>query len=226
MPFAPARPAAPQPPAPTATVPARPGFGQRPAPAPAPAQVPALQPLPPAPRPGFAQRPAAPPRSPFAGVEQAEVMRKGSYLEEGMYVLQILNGQYKQGRSGSDMVIVECTVITRNYDPQTNPGANKEGSKVSIFIKKNDSFLGNIKALIIAAMGFDEQGNPCPLDYAVNEQECDSLVDQNQAFAGAYLAVEAVTRPTRAGGEFTNLNYFPVPLQADGTPDLNLVAFH
>lgn len=153
-------------------------------------------------------------------------MRRGAYLTDGMYVLEILNAQYKNGRQ-KDMVIVECTVITSTFDPQTSPATNKEGTKVSIFISKNDSFLGNIKSLIIAAWGFDADGNPCPLDQEVTEDDCNSLIDQRQAFAGVFIAVEAITKPTsNNGGVYTHLNYFPVPLDAVGKPDVTRVVFH
>ena len=194
----------------------------RPAAAPAPAHAaPAAHPAGSSP---FA-RPAAPaaggaPRGMFAGVENADITRRNDFIEEGDYVARLLSSEYKPGRQGN-YVICELEIVVSSYnaaDP-TKQRCNMEGSRVSVFIKQNDSFASNIKEVMLAVSGFDEHGQPRPVDDVVSQQECEALVSPEQSFKGRLVYLEAREVPTRAGGKFTRVSWWPCPLKADGSPD-------
>lgn len=183
------------------------------APAPTPIQLPAQ---------GQAQSSAN--ASAFAGIESATVSRRGDFVKDGNYVLRLSAAEMRDLRSGKKAVILETLVIVSSYDP-ANPAhaeCHKEGDSVTIFINKNDSFNGNIKELMIALSGLNAQGQPRPDNDVVTAAEAVSLVSPQQPFAGVLFYIEARTRPmkTDPNKSFTNINYWPMPLAADGSPDL------
>ena len=178
--------------------------------------------------PGQPQQPAggtAIPAGIFAGVEHAQVMRRGSYVEPGDYVARLLSAEFKAGRKGNQ-IILELAVVTSSYDharPETH-GCNHEGSTMTAFIKQNDSFLGNIKEVILALSGFDDKGMPRDETDNVSQEECNALVSAEQPFKGAMVYLEARAIKTKAGGDFTRVNWWPCPIKADGSPDLEKLA--
>jgi hypothetical protein len=142
-------------------------------------------------------------------------------MAPGEYVLRVSAVQWKEGRN-SNMVIVETEVLASSYDatdPSTHE-SNREGTHPSIFIKEGDAFLSNMKEFICAASGFDQAGNCRPFSSTVDEAEAAAILGPDQPMAGAFVFVRAFEAKTRAGGTFTRINYLPVPVKGDGTPDL------
>lgn len=176
---------------------------------------------------GFGNRPAisAPrplvQRSPFAGIETAEVSQRNPFLEAGSYILKILSMVYKEPTrtGGYTGIIIEVEVVTSSFDPQNCPQSNQEGTRASIFMKQNDSMASNFKGLLIAAAGFDKDGNPRPVSDVVTTEEAEAAVGPEQPYSGALVFDVANSSPTRAGGTFTYHNFHPVALNADGTID-------
>jgi hypothetical protein len=198
---------------------ARPSFGNQ-----RPGNPPAQQP---AGRPSFgAQRQAAPPkRSPFAGIENAQVTQRNPYLGEGNYILKIKDVIWKDTRGGDSMAIIESEVVISSYDAQDPATSkhNREGTTASICITYNDSFLSNRKEFIIAASGFDADGQPRSVDDVVSEEEAQGAFSGEAGpspYQGSYLYVVANDVPTRAGGIFTRKAFHPVKLDANGQVDL------
>lgn len=192
--------------APTAPAPAagtRSAFGTRPAPqaaAPAPS--------------------GAAPASLFAGVESAEVYRRGNNMNEGNYIAKVCSAEHKDGRT-AQYVIFEVEILTSTYnanDPMYS-GCNREGTRATIFCKKNENFASNMKEIILALSGFDPQGLPRPEDDVVTKEECMAAIGPEQPFTGAIVYIEARIVKTKAGGDFTRVSWWPCPLKADGTPD-------
>jgi hypothetical protein len=183
-----------------------------------------------APAPGGFRQTSAPmggaPRGAFAGVETAEVYQRNPMLHAGNYVVRITSAEYKSLRAGGNAVIIEMGVVVSSYDPNdpNSHQCNREGTSASVFIKQNDSFASNMKEIIIALSGFDQSGNPRPLDDVVTQAECEALVGAEQAYVGRYAYVEAREILTRQNKPFTRLNWSPCPLRADGTPDLERLA--
>lgn len=166
------------------------------------------------------------PRGAFAGVENAEVYQRNPMLKAGNYVARLTSAEYKNLRQGGSAVIVEMQVVVSSYDPQdpNTHQSNKEGTAASVFIKQNDSFASNMKEIILALSGFDQAGNPRPVDDVVSQAECEALVGAEQVYAGRYVYLEARDIMTRQNKPFTRINWHPCPLKADGTPDLERLA--
>jgi hypothetical protein len=158
-------------------------------------------------------------RSPFAGIETAEVSQRNPFLEAGQYILKILSMVYKEPTrtGGYTGIIIEVEVVTSSFDPQNCPLSNQEGTRACIFMKQNDSMASNFKGLLIAACGFDNDGNPRPVSSVVTAEEAETAVGPESPFAGALVFDVANSSPTRAGGTFTYHNFHPVALNADGT---------
>ena len=162
--------------------------------------------------------------SPFAGIEQATFTHRNAYLEPGRYVLRTKDLKYVSGRNG-DFLFLEASVEVSTYnqaDPTTH-GCNQIGSIVSIGLKKNESFLSNVKKLMIALSGFDQAGNPRDPEDTVSQQEVNAAISDEQPYRGALIYVEANRRQSREGNEFTFYDYWPCKANADGTPDLNSI---
>jgi len=192
--------------APTATHPAPPpaaGFGGRQAPAAGGAV-------------------AGVPRGAFAGVENAEVYQRNPNLNEGKYIFELLEAEYKQLRAGGAAIIIEGRILVSTYDPNLPHTAqcNKEGTLVSIFVKQNDNFASNMKEIILALSGFDAAGNPRPMDDVVTAQECEELVAAGQVYKGRKVYLEATGITTKAGKPYTRVNWHPCPVDATGAPDM------
>lgn len=180
---------------------------------------------------GAPGQPAAPspgivPVNLFAGVENAQVIRRGNNITPGDYVAKLLSAEFKQGRKGNYMIL-ELQVLVSSYiaDNPQFAGCNPEGSTITVFVKQNDSFLGNVKEIVLAVSGFDDQGHSRDETDPVTQDECNQLVSPAQPFAGAVVYMEARQIKTKAGGDFTRVNWWPCPLKKDaaGTlvPDLD-----
>ncbi len=181
----------------------RAAFGQRAAPAQAPVQQQGM------------------PKGIFAGVENAEVIRRGNNINPGDYICKLCSSEFKQGRQ-KNMVITELEVIKSSYEAAKaeTHGCNREGSRMTNFVSQNDSFVSNIKEIILAASGFDAvTGKARDPEDTVTQAECEALVSPEQPYAGALVYIEAREVDTRAGGKFTRVSWWPCPLQADGSPD-------
>jgi hypothetical protein len=165
---------------------------------------------------------AASTKSLFAGVEGADVIRRGVNMNEGKYIAKLCAAEFINGRKG-DMVVLEVEILTSSYDAAnpTTHSCNQEGTRANIYIKKNDNWLSNIKEVVLAASGFDKDGKARPVDDTVTQAECDGLISAAQPFTGALVYLEAKLVKTKAGGDFTRISWWPCPIQPDGTPDIN-----
>ena len=171
-----------------------------------------------------AAAPGTPDASLFAGMETAQISRRGSFITQGDYILKLNSAEMKTLRaSGKLSAIFETTVIVSSYN-KDNPAthaATTEGSGVTIFIQKNESFNGNMKELYLALCGFDKNNQPRPETDVITGAEIAQVFSPNQPFAGVHFYCEARQRLTQANKEFTNMNYWPMPVKADGTWDMD-----
>lgn len=162
-------------------------------------------------------------RSPFAGIESAEVgFKRLPYLaghEQGyQYICRIMEIKYVAGRS-SNNVFVEVEILESSYDPN-NPishHANPPGSKASMGIKQNDSFLRNMKELAIALSPPDAQGNWRPDTDVVTEAEMNNLTSDEQPAQGRLIYVTATNTTTTRGNPFTRFNFYACVQNPDNT---------
>lgn len=142
-------------------------------------------------------------RGKYAGVSNAEVgMARNPYLPEGEFIIRVVDSSFNQGRDHNAQII-EADVIMG--DPN-----NFDGKRVTLYFKVNDSFLGNMKELVIAASGYDDQGNPRPREDHVTEEETEAMLDgEHPGIVGALLYVEARQIITRGGNPFTRYSFWP-----------------
>ncbi len=185
-----------------------------------------------APRPSFGAPPAAGapaaqqpqasvPRGVFAGVATAQVARAGAYINPGDYVARVASAEWKEPASAGGFrgVLVELEVVMSSYDAAQHPECNQEGSRMTAFVKHNQSFASNMKEIILAVSGFDEQGNARAEDSVVSDAECEAFVSATQPYAGVLVYLEAREKPTQAQGKFTKVSWWPMPVRTDGSPD-------
>jgi hypothetical protein len=159
----------------------------------------------------------------FAGMESAQISRRGSFITEGDYILRLSSSEWKLLRkSGKYSGVFEFVVAVSSYnaaDPRTHK-ALTEGTGTTVFIQKNDSFNGNMKEMILALSGFDKAGQPRPETDVVTPAEVAATFGPGQPFAGAEIYCEARDRKTKEDKDFTNMNYWPIPKTADGKYDM------
>ena len=65
---------------------------------------------------------------------------------------------------------------------------------------------------------------PRPLDDVVSQDETKKYFGPEQLIAGVMLYVEARDIMTKSNTPYTAMNYYPIKVNADGTPDMNSVA--
>lgn len=167
------------------------------------------------------------PRGLFSGMETAQVFSRGNNIEEGDYVIRLEEAIYKEMRGGKKGIILETTVLVSSFDPNdpSKTKCNREGSKASIFIMKNDNFLSNVKEVILALCGFDANGQARPEDSVVSAAESEALVSPAQPFAGVCAYIEARVIMTKGANgtqphPFTRVTWKPCPVDATGAPNL------
>ncbi len=166
------------------------------------------------------------PRGMFAAVGNAQVTRQGSYINSGDYICKVIESQFKSpnnGGGGFQGVIVELEVLQSSYDPNdpAKQKCNQIGSRMSAFVKQNQSFAGNMKEIMLAVSGMGPDGKPRPEDSYVTEDECMAFVGPTQPYAGVLVYLEARDKPlqNQQGQLFTKVSWWPCPAKADGSPD-------
>lgn len=135
--------------------------------------------------------------SKFAGIEKAASSDRLPYIQQGSYLLEIDAVKVISTRGKGDMFIIEAKVLE-----SAGANANEVGSKLSHLIKmSNDSAMGNIKAFVSALTG----------DSKVTSETVDKIISAENPAAGTKVRADAFNIKTRAGADFTRVNYTYVP---------------
>lgn len=147
--------------------------------------------------------------SKYNGMEKAEVgAARNPYLPEGKFVILVRDSHYNTGRQHNAQIIEADVKL--GVDNQNNPLL--ENQRVTLYFKQNDSFLNNMKEIVIAASGFDPQGNPRPREDFVSEAEADEMLDgPSPLIVGRLLYVEGRQVSTSTGGTYTRYQFWPCP---------------
>lgn len=137
----------------------------------------------------------------FDGIEEAKASFDAQYLREGHYLLRIDRVKADQTRAKDEFLAVEMTVLHTYMDGFGDPAKwHKPGEAVShLMMKKHDSFLGNVKAMLSALMGVHES--------EVTKQDCIDVSGEGQPMAGMVIEVTARTIMTRQQKPFTKITY-------------------
>lgn len=147
-------------------------------------------------------------KSRFAGLNDTEVGKKGTYLEEGSYELQVEIMQVIATRKIGDCFVLEATV-TRSTNPK-----HPIGSRRSWMQKMGeDTALSNIKGLCYAALGYDHK-DPAQAEEikAKVDPKCEEVMTravEDNAFKGTKIGVDVTQVTTKKGNLFSKHMWRP-----------------
>ncbi len=151
-------------------------------------------------------------RSPFAGVDQANVPGAGVWIQPGSYTLRVKEQRFKEGYKGHSYINEFDVLVT------SSPDKHPIGSVVSWVVKlepntitrnangdpcpplpqgstKHQMGLGNIKGFLSKALAEAEEN--------ITESVVGATVDGQNLLAGTVLKCTAMSIPTKGGGLFT-----------------------
>ena len=121
----------------------------------------------------------------------------GVYIAPGDYLVELLAVKlFKSSKDGSDIFVVESKVVDVRlaYD-----GSNKVGETVSLIknlTKQPKMAASDVKVFVAAAAEM-------PFDMVTAATVEKAVEDDGAAFAGLLMEVHAFNRKTKAGGDFT-----------------------
>lgn len=130
----------------------------------------------------------------FGGIENAKTSDKLPNIMPGRYVLEVTGVKVIATRAKGDMFISEFKVLENGG----TAGENPVGSTCSHLIKLSlDSAMGNVKGFVQALTG----------EAKVTSDLVDGLVSPENPAAGTKVRAEAFMIKTKAGADFTKVNY-------------------
>ena len=130
----------------------------------------------------------------FKGVEAAKASQGGNYIGPCDGLFRIDKVKEGESRKGDGFIVIEMTAF------HMFEGSHVVGENVAhMLMQKFDSFLGNWKAFVMGVSGCAET--------EVTEEESDVIIGEGQPFSGDVVRVKARNIQTKAGGDFTVVNY-------------------
>lgn len=139
--------------------------------------------------------------SDFDGIENAQVFKTSNYILPGVYPVLFIQSlkKIRSSKNGNKLFIAELDIIESKV-PERPPGSDM--SAIFNMTKHGDTALGNIKALLAAAIGK-------PVE-AIDARLADFAVSAENPFHGRLIRCEAIETTTRAGEPFTKPNFSPI----------------
>lgn len=148
----------------------------------------------------------------FKGIEKPEVRasRDSNYFRRGHYLLRIDKVKADETRQGKAFIAIETTVLHtfpdgdgRDFQGDLEQGDyqwSKPGSTPSqLLMLAQDTFLPNVKAFVCNMMGVPES--------KVDEAACEDMCADDNPMGGMVAEVQNRTIKTRAGNDFTKVNW-------------------
>lgn len=144
--------------------------------------------------------PAIDPAKIFAGIKDAKASFQANYIRAGHYLFRLDKIELGQSRALKTFMAVNLTTVYI-VSPSGMPTEHKVGESCTHMIMYNDSFLGNVKAMISHLL-------EVPPD-EIGLEECMALVAPDQPLAGKVIEVFADTKPMKKNPSavFTNVVY-------------------
>lgn len=129
----------------------------------------------------------------YDGIEDASSSKVRRYLTPGKYVLEIEKVTDGTTRKGKDFFAVDLSVLESSSEDFA------EGDSVSWFVTITgvDSAMGNIRSFLEAALCCDD----------VTGDTVEEALSEEQPLTGITLRAEALNVLTRAGNDFTAVNW-------------------
>lgn len=136
--------------------------------------------------------------SPFDKIENAKATEGGNWVRPGRYQAELGAIKMVTNRKNQDLMAIEST-ITAVIDNAGGVG-HRVGEEIVHFLKVElDSFLGNAKQFISAALGVHAD--------AIGAEQADTVVSDEQPLAGIIVEFTATTIKTKAGTDWTKVMY-------------------
>lgn len=131
----------------------------------------------------------------------------GNYIQPGNHILRIESCKFDATRKGVDFFAAEFTILKTDSD---HPNM-KLGMHVSwLAMGDQDAYAGNVKRFVCGVYGV----TPEDID-EMSSDEFESLMNnitkEQQVFAGKLVRAEAKMIKTRAGNDFTRVDFYEVP---------------
>lgn len=132
----------------------------------------------------------------YDGIDKAEVSSGGQYFKPGQYRMRIQSVSEITSRKNITFFVVESVVLDttcEDYQP---------GATISWLVNmSNDYALGNVKEFA-QALGGD-------MSLQITGADIEKLISDEQPAAGHDIDVDAITRVSRAGHEWTQARWRP-----------------
>jgi hypothetical protein len=138
----------------------------------------------------------------FDGMGEAKSRIDGNYVIPSHFLGRINRVKTGKNRKDEGFFVVEMTVI-HDCEPDKYERGNyghAVGEEVShMMMSKHDSFLGNVKGFIGSTLDMPDE--------EIGEEEAMAVCAEDQPLAGTIIEVAARNTKTRAGNDFTVVNY-------------------
>ena len=138
----------------------------------------------------------------FEGMGGAKSRMDSNYVIPSHFLARIDKCKIGKNRKDEGFFVVEMTVI-HDCEPdkyQRSSFGHAVGEEVShMMMAKHDSFLGNVKGFISTTLDMP--------DDQIGEEEAIAVAADDQPLAGTVVEVAARNTVTRAGNDFTVVNY-------------------
>lgn len=138
----------------------------------------------------------------FDGMGDAASRLDANYVIPSHFLAIINKCKIGENRKGEGFFVVEMTVV-HDCEPdkyQRGTWGHAVGEEVShMMMAKHDSFLGNVKGFISNTLNME--------DDTIGEEEAIAVAADDQPLAGTVIEVASRNVVTRAGNDFTVVNY-------------------
>lgn len=138
------------------------------------------------------------PRTMFAGVTEAKARVAANYIRPGHIIAKIRRVEYGITRATKKPFIVFEMTVLKHVGGESGQG-HHIGEDIGHMIVENDSFASNVKAALMGIMGVSES--------EVSAKDAIEICAEDQPLANTIVEVKSHTTQTKAGKDFTVVNY-------------------
>lgn len=138
--------------------------------------------------------------NPFAGFKDARSGRPSNYLSPGEYLLRVDKCKVGESRKKQGFVAVEFTVV----HAFSSDSKHKAGEEVTwMLMTHHDSWQGDFKAFLSAISNTPED--------RIEDNDGLQVVSEAQPLSGYVIKANVWTKQTKAGIDFTKVNWKETP---------------
>ena len=138
----------------------------------------------------------------FDGMGSAKSCMDSNYVIPSHALARINKCKIGKNRKDEGFFVVEMTIV-HNCEPdkyERGKYGHQPGEEVShMLMSKHDSFLGNVKGFISNTLDMEDEG--------IGEDEALAVAAEDQPLAGTVIEFVARNVVTKAGNDFTVVNY-------------------